>query len=86
MQKLQGVSVLKQYIRGEISYETYQQKLKMQNHHVKEEEIKNQDNNAPNKIMYNMDLDNGEINQNIMSKNVNSPDTKNNNKKIKLKK
>ena len=76
LQKLQGVSVLKQYIRGEISYETYQQKLKMQNHHVKEEEIKNQDNNAPNKIMYNMDLDNGEINQNIMSKNVNSPDTK----------
>ena len=81
LQKLQGVSVLKQYIRGEISYETYQQKLKMQNHHVKEEEIKNQDNNAPNKIMYNMDLDNGEINQNIMSKNVNGPDTKNNNKK-----
>ena len=81
LQKLQGVSVLKQYIRGEISYEAYQQKLKMQNHHLKEEEIKNQDNNAPNKIMYNMDLDNGEINQNIMSKNVNSPDTKNNNKK-----
>ena len=90
MPKLQGVSILKQYISGKISYATYQQKLKMQNHHVKEEEIKNQDSgpnnpNNPNKIMYNTNEENGEIiNQNIMMTNSNSnaniPEQKNNKK------
>ena len=92
MPKLQGVSILKQYISGKISYATYQQKLKMQNHHVKEEEIKNQDSgpnnpNNPNKIMYNKNEENGEIiNQNIMMTNSNSnsnaniPEQKNNKK------
>lgn len=68
MQNVEGVSILKQYISGEINYETYKQKIKMQNHPIKEEEIKNQDNN-PNQIMNNLIIENGEINQNNIMKN-----------------
>ena len=57
MQNVEGVSILKQYISGEINYET-----------IKEEEIKNQDNN-PNQIMNNLIIENGEINQNNIMKN-----------------
>ena len=81
--KLQGVSILKQYISGKISYETYQQKLKLQNHHNVKEEIKNQDS-GPNKIVYNTNEENGEIiNQNIMmtNSNANVAEQKNNKKK-----
>ena len=42
----QGVSVLKQYINGEISYEEYKQKLKMKNNQPKEEEAKISPNNS----------------------------------------
>ena len=61
-EKPKGVSLLKKYISGEITFEKYNQQLKLQNHHLKEEENKI-DENDPNKI-YNINFDNTDINQN----------------------
>ena len=44
IKKPKGVSLLKQYIKGEITFEKYNQQLKLQNSHLNEEEMKIEEN------------------------------------------
>ena len=64
IKKPKGVSLLKQYIKGEITFEKYNQQLKLQNSHLNEEEMKIEEN-TQNGLINNTNsevVDNNQIN------------------------